>query len=234
MTCTVVLGASRGIGSRLAARLEADGRTVVGVARRPVEEWEHPPSGTAAVGDLADASFLRRTLSDARKQHGSIGLVVSCAGAFSSDLLTTASDARAQEVFGGNALVANTVMREAGRALMRDRAGCVVGLSSIAAHVPMRGNALYGAAKAATEHLTAAYARELSSAGVRYHALGISFMDGTTMVDSLGSELRAQYEQRLTVPRPVTVDDLVTFLDFLCSPAGELLNGQTLVLGSPA
>lgn len=233
MSCTVVLGASRGIGARLAARLAADGHPVVALARRDPAEWEIAFEADRRSGDVSDGGVLRRALSDARKQHGAISSVVNCVGAFSSDLLTTATDARAQAVFAGNALVANTVMREASRALMRDRAGTVITLSSIASRIPMRGNALYGAAKAATEHLTAAYAREMSGAGVRFFALGISFVDDTTMVESLGDEFRSLYEQRLTAPRPVTISDLTTYLDFLCSDAGGLLNGQTLVLGSP-
>lgn len=231
----LVTGASRGVGSRIAAGLIADGYHVIGAARTPVEEWNevshdrfHPISC-----DLTDESGVKRLFSSIRKQHGRLDLVVNNAGVFNSDLLTTASAGRFLELLHVNLVSAQLVTREAAKLMRPKSFGRVVSISSIATRIPLTGNALYSASKVALEHLMVGFANEFKGSGLTFNSIAISFIEDTGMVKALRSDARSQYESRLLVPNALSMEQLMHAIRFLVSRDAGPITAQTIVLGSP-
>lgn len=237
MTSRVVLvtGASRGLGRRLADGLADDDTVVIGLARSAIEDWERPEveGFEPHVCDVTDESQVKRLFSDIRKRHGQLDLVVNNAGAFSGQVLLTASADRFAALMQSNLISAHLVTRESVKLMSPKRAGRVVSISSIAAAIPITGNALYASTKLALEALMRSFAVEFRGSGITFNSVAISFLEGTGMVDALRPEARAAYESRLLAPAPLHIDEIVQAIRYLASPSASTVTGQLISLGSP-
>jgi NAD(P)-dependent dehydrogenase (short-subunit alcohol dehydrogenase family) len=229
----VVTGASRGVGAMVATALVERGHTVTGLARSAAADWECDERVARIECDIEDDSAARRAFSQLRKDGAGPDVLIHAAGAFSADLLAMASGARVTEILAANVSGAQNAIREAIKEMRRGNFGRVVALTSIAPRIPMPGNAIYGASKLALEHLVRSYAVELKGSGCTFNCLGLSFVEGTGMVDALRPEARASYEQRLAAPEGLDMTSVMHAIDFFILPEASAVTGQTVVLGGP-
>ena len=231
----LVTGASRGLGRRLVDGFLAEGHAVIGVARSPLEAWqgEAHERFDRQVCDLTDESAVKRLFSDIRKRHGRLDVLVNNAGAFSADLLLTASSERFGALLSANLLSAQVVTREAVKLMRPKGTGRVVSISSIAVTVPLTGNTLYAATKVALESLMRGFAVEFKGSGITFNSLAISFLEGTGMVEALPQAARSSYEARLLVPRPLRIEEILHVVRFFAAEEAASVTGQLVALGSP-
>ena len=231
----LVTGASRGVGRRIVEGFLADGYTVIGAARSPIENWERPNAARFEphVCDVTDESAVKRLFSEIRKQHGRLDVLVNNAGMFSSDLLLSASANRFDSVLRANLLSAHVVTREAAKLMKPKAAGRVISISSIASSIPLTGNALYASSKIALEALMRSFAVEFRNTGITFNCVGVSFLEDTGMVDALRPEARAHYEARLLAPKPLRFAEIMHAISFFASDDAGSVTGQVVTLGSP-
>lgn len=153
----LLIGASGGLGSRIAAQLEGLGATVVRSAR--------------ADADLRDADGPARAVAAAVTAHGRLDGLVIAAGVVAFGPIDTVSDAAITELFSTNTLGPIRLIREATPQLAASAAAgrdpFIVTLSGIVADSPTAGLASYSAAKAALAAFTKAATRELRKSGIR-------------------------------------------------------------------
>ena len=118
-----------------------------------------------------------------------------------------------------------------GRVMARQKSGCIINISSIAAHVCMPNNVNYAAAKGGLEAMTRSFAGEWAKHGVRVNAIAPGPCR-TQFTQSLYAD--PQYVKNLTakIPRGEISEaaDLVGPALLLSSDAGANLIGQTLVV----
>lgn len=225
-------GASRGVGAIVAGALAKD-HDVVGLARSPVGEWACDERVTRTECDLTDESATRRAFSQLRKSGSGPDVLIHSAGMFSADLLGATSGARFADVLAANVVASQNVIREGIKEMRRNDFGRVVALSSIAARIPLTGNAVYGTSKVALEHVVRSYAVELAGTGLTFNCLALSFIEGTPMVEALQDDARRRYEARLSHPAAVTPAQLMHAIGFLIAEDAAAVTGETLVLGGP-
>lgn len=231
----LVTGASRGLGRKLVDGFLAEGHTVIGVARSPIEAWQGDAHERfdQRVCDLTDESAVKRLFSDLRKSHGRLDVLVNNAGAFSADLLLTASADRFGALLSANLLSAQVVTREAVKLMRPKGTGRVVSITSIAVAIPLMGNALYAATKVALESLMRGFAVEFKGSGITFNSLAISFLEETGMVDALPQVARSSYEARLLIPRPLRIEEILHVVRFFAAEDAASVTGQIMALGSP-
>ena len=237
MTCEVILvtGASRGLGARMAKGFLTKGYLVIGLARSPLETWEGEPNERfeGHVCDITDESMVKRLFSDLRKRHGRLDALINNAGAFSSDLLLTASADRFGSLLRANLVSAQVVTREAVKLMRPKGFGRVVSISSIATTIPLTGNALYSITKVGLETLMQGFAVEFKGSGITFNSIGISFLEDTGMVNALNHAARTSYESRLLEPHPLRIGEIMHALGFFLSDQAGAVTGQQITLGSP-
>jgi 3-oxoacyl-[acyl-carrier protein] reductase len=231
----LITGASRGLGSRIAAGFLAQGMTVVGVARSPFDEWHQSVADRfeRRICDVTDDSAVKRLFSDVRKTFGQLDVVVNNAGAFSGDLLLSTSADRFSNLLRSNLVSAHIVTREAVKLMRPKGIGRVVSISSIATSIPVTGNGLYASTKLGLEFLMKSFAHEFRGSGITFNSVGISFLDDTGMVDALRPEARSSYEARLLAPHPLNIEEIMCAITFLADERSGSVTGQTIALGSP-
>ena len=157
----LVTGGSAGLGRALAIALADAGWTVVTDARRPDRLSGLPPGATAIAGDVTDASH-RDALVREVTRHGRLDVLVhnaSTLGPTPLPRLDEVSIEDLQSVWRPN-IGAPLVLTAQLLPLLVSSGGVLLSISSDAAVEHYPGWGLYGASKAALDHVTLQYAAE--------------------------------------------------------------------------
>jgi cyclic-di-GMP-binding biofilm dispersal mediator protein len=160
----LVVGASGGLGSRIAQLLTAAGTTVVTSARLSAAPG-------VLLADLRDRGAAASVVQKAVAAHGRLDGVVVAAGVVAFGAIEDLKDETVRELFETNAMAPVQLIRSALPALRKSaeegREPFVVTLSGIVAETPTAGLAAYSASKASLHAFTVAASRELRRAGIR-------------------------------------------------------------------
>jgi NAD(P)-dependent dehydrogenase (short-subunit alcohol dehydrogenase family) len=245
---SVVTGAARGLGERVAARLLRDGGSVVLIDRDDaVHETAERLAGTGkgsravpATGDVSDARWVETTVPELVGRIGGIDLLVNNAGIGgpSTPVVETAPDGfrRVLEVnLVGPFLMARTCSR---LMIERGSGGSIVNIGSIFGQQGVANGAGYCASKGGVALLTHSLALELAPFGIRVNTVAPGNMLTEMHIDDLRSNARERgvaledevERVRASVPlgRHGTGDDLAGAIVWLASPDAGYVTGQTI------
>jgi NAD(P)-dependent dehydrogenase (short-subunit alcohol dehydrogenase family) len=163
----LVLGASGGLGSRIAAMLDDEGATVVRAAQRP-ESLSGPD---AYLADLRAEQGGASLVAAALQAHGRLDGVVVAAGVVAFGPAAEVGDETLSELVEVNMLGPIRVLRDASAALADSAAAgrdpFVVTISGVVSESPTAGMAAYSASKAGLAAFVSAASREYRRRGVR-------------------------------------------------------------------
>ena len=172
MATWFITGISRGLGLALAEAVLAQGDTVVGTVRRD------PPALPASGGrlhvlttDLAEPGAAKAAVEAAFGIADRIDVIVNNAGYGLLGALEAAKDDELRHLFDVDVFAPIAVIRAALPHLRRQGAGHIINVTSIAGRAPGAGSALYSAAKAALEGLSASLALEVAPLGIKVTAV---------------------------------------------------------------
>jgi len=236
MTVAIVTGAADGIGWAAAQRLAADMRHVALLdLRADAAQQRAAELGAGHVGlvcDVASADSVAAAVRAVLERFGRIDVLVNNAGIGEQAAPTVDQDVaafdRVLEVHVRGTFLAS---RQAAAAMLRQGAGAIVNVASIAgfAGIPMRN--AYGAAKAGIAAMTRSMACEWARRGVRVNAVAPGYAR-TALVESL--EKRGALDMRSIVSRTPMARlaepaEIAEAIAFLASPKASFITGTTLV-----
>ncbi|RFA13622.1 hypothetical protein B7R22_13300 [Subtercola boreus] len=164
----LVLGASGGLGGRIASRLSDAGATVVRAARNPVT-LAGPDAFLADLRAPEAADSLLLAAAAAHPEH--LDGIVIAAGAVAFGPVGELDDETLDALFAVNTTAPIRLIRGAlprlAESAAADRSPFIVTISGIVAESPTAGMAAYSASKAGLAAFVQAASRELRRAGVR-------------------------------------------------------------------
>jgi 3-oxoacyl-[acyl-carrier protein] reductase len=225
----VVTGAARGIGAAIAARLAAEGATVVCLDVPPAQA---PLAGVAgriggvplALDITGDPVQLADFLAG---RFGGVDIVVHNAGITRDKTLANMAPEAWDQVLAVNlsAIAAADAALDA-RGLLRD-GGRVVCLSSIAGIAGNYGQTNYALSKAALIGYTAARAPVLAERGITINAVAPGFIE-TPMTRKMPLLTREVARRLNSLAQGGLPEDVAEAVCFLASPDAYGVTGQTL------
>ncbi len=242
----IVTGAGRGIGAATAERLAGSGVTVAVLERTEADAAATVSSiraaGGRAVGigcDVSSTDQVGAAIDRTVAEFGRLDILVNNAGVTRDNLLFMMSDEDWDTVIDVHLHGAVRTARAAQPHMVRQGAGRIVNLSSVAA-LGNPGQANYATAKAAIQGLTRTLAVELGPHGITVNAVAPGFI-ATAMTDDtarrLGAgpaELRERVASRVPLRRIGAPSDIAGVVAFLVSADATYLTGQTLFVdGGP-
>lgn len=235
----IVTGAGQGIGRALAARLAADGASVVvaDVARYDVAAAELARSGAQTLGLKVDVSSEADTLNMAAetvKAFGRIDILVNCAAMFAAVKLGPFEEIAVEEwkrLLEVNVMGVALCCRAVTPQMRKRRSGRIINLASGA---PLKGVPYflhYVASKGAVIAMTRGLARELGKDGITVNAIapGLTVSDGTL---NRPEHLRNHAEsiRSRAIQREERPEDLAGAVSFLASDDSAFMTGQTMAV----
>ena len=227
MPTALITGSSQGLGRALAERLLSEGWTVHGFARGP-QDLTHA-AFTAHAVDVTDEAAVRSAVS-AVAAAGRIDLLVNNAGAASLNALLLTPGKVAEQLMRVNYLGTFHCLQAVGKVMVRQRAGRIVNVTTVAVPLSLEGEAAYVASKAAVEALTRVAAKEFASQGVRVMAIGFGPVD-TRLTRAVPRAALAKINGQISRPDGTTMDQAVEFfISQLHSP--DFISGSVRYLGA--
>lgn len=220
----LITGASRGIGHAVASRLAAAGHRPVGLARTRVPGFP----GEFHEVDLADRQATQRAL-DAVLETGHVDAVVNNVSLVRPAYLPDVDLDDLDNVYDLTVRVAVQVTQAALPGMTAQHWGRIVNVSSLVT-VGMPERTAYGAAKAALDFCTRAWAGELARTGITVNSVA----PGPTETELFrennppGSPGEQRYLSAVPAGRFGQPAELAAAICFLLSEDAGFITGQTL------
>ncbi|MHC5114209.1 MAG: SDR family oxidoreductase [Planctomycetota bacterium] len=203
---TIVTGAGSGVGRAVCEMLAAAGHrlTLVGRTEVTLEETmagiaarsAAPPEMLVLPLDVSDVEQARSAVDLTVQQWGRLDALVNNAGTAPLVPIEATDEDLVYQTFAVNTFAAAYLISRAWPVFLRQRGGCIVNVSSIAASDPFPGFFAYAASKAALESFTRSAWNEGRDHGIRPFNVAPGAIE-TGMFRALMSE--EQYPRDLTL-----------------------------------
>ncbi|MBO0844403.1 MAG: SDR family oxidoreductase [Nocardioides sp.] len=231
----LVTGASEGLGRAFARALHEAGARLVVTARRAslLEELAAELPDTVVVpGDLTDDAHLQRLVATAQDTCGRLDVLVNNAGAAWSGPAESEPPEEVDRALRINLMAPYRLSQLAGAAMIEQRGGSIINVSSISALRSFDRFALagYAASKAGVHGLTRELAAQWGRHGVRVNALAPGWFPGGTNGYLRDADLRSWVGSHTALGRPGRPEELGEALVFLASDASSYITGQVLAV----
>lgn len=231
----LVMGAGTdGIGRAAARALAAAGvrvcvhhRAEADSAAALAAELGGPPPVAA---DIADPQAARAAVRQAAASLGGLDILVFCCAVLLRRPFLETTDAEWQAVQAVNLAGAFACAQEAARAMVRNRFGRIVLVSSVNEFAPNAGLAAYAASKGGLKMLARVMALELAPHGITVNLLAPGTVETDFNRAALADPAWREAKQRL-IPagRIGQPPDIAAAIAFLASDAAGYVTGATLV-----
>lgn len=239
----MITGGSRGLGEEIAEGLGEAGASLMLLARR--ETWLAPtverlramgfPS-EAALCDVADPASVAAAAGKTVERFGRIDILINNAGVTWGAPAEEMPIERWRAVLDVNLTGAFLCAQAAGREMIRQHAGVILNVSSVAGLRAMPGgvhSAGYVASKGGLIALTRELAAKWAPAGIRVNCVAPGFFP-SRMSEKVLERVEAEVVQRIPMGRIGQAGELKGIAVFLSSDASSYITGQTIAVDGGA
>ena len=232
----LVTGAPRGIGCSIAKILAENGAHVVCISRNVSDVQSVADeitaagwSATAVACDISDSDNVTKLIKETVVTHNHLDILVNNAGVTRDNLLMRMSEDDWNTVLNINLKAAFIAIKAAARAMIKQRKGRIINISSIVGLMGNAGQVNYAASKAGLIGLTKSTARELAPRGITANCIAPGYI-ATDMTNELGNEVQQLLNEKIPLGRIGQVEDIAYAVTFLASDEAEYITGQTLTI----
>ena len=236
----IVTGASRGLGKVIALAFGRAGcRVVVNFLKQEQEAGEVAEeiarSGGEAIpfrANVSSSADVELLVAGTVERWGRVDVLVNNAGLTRDCLCVRMPEQDWDDVINTNLTGPFLCVRAAAKAMMKQRAGHVINISSIVGAQGREGQANYSAAKAGLIGLTKAAAKELGRFNIKVNAVLPGWLP-TDMGEEISESIRSRILAENTLGRisdPKEVADFIVHLASTSNVSGQVFNLDSRVL----
>lgn len=231
----VVTGGSRGIGRAICRRLAAQGATViVNYVSNPAAA-EETAAGISAEGGLAElsrfnvaeAGEVEAAFREILEKHGRVDILVNNAGVTRDGLLIKMKDEQWDAVLATNLKGVFLCTRAVTRAMMKQRWGRIISITSVIGFAGNAGQANYAAAKAGIIGFTKSAAKELASRNITVNGVAPGYIV-TDMTRDLSEEITSTIKGEIPMGVLGEAEDIAGAVAYLASDDARYVTGQCI------
>ena len=228
----LVTGASGAIGGAIAEALHQQGAAVAlsGKRRDALDALATKLADRAVVVpcDLGNAEEVEKLVPATEGAlSGEVDILVNNAGITRDMLFARMSDDDWQKVIDVNLTAAFRLSRAVLRAMMRNRWGRIISISSVVGVTGNPGQANYAASKAGLIGMTKSLAAEIASRSVTVNCVAPGFT-ASAMTDALNEKQRTMILDRVPARRLGTPAEIASAVVYLASNEAGYVTGQTI------
>jgi 3-oxoacyl-[acyl-carrier protein] reductase len=219
----LVTGGNRGIGLAIARRL-ANGGDSVTVTSRSGE----PVAGLSVVRcDVRDPTSVDQAFTAVEESQGPVEVLVANAGITKDRLLALMNEDDFASVLDTNLAGAYRVAKRAVRAMMQQRRGRLIFISSVIGSYGSAGQGNYAASKAGLVGFARSLARELGSRGITSNVIAPGFVH-SDMTAGLPGERKKEILGAVPLGRFAAVDEVAGVAAFLAGDDAAYITGAVI------
>ena len=113
------------------------------------------------------------------------------------------------------------------KAMIKNKSGCIVNITSVVGHTGNAGQANYTASKAGVVAMTKSLAKEYAKKNIRVNCVSPGFIS-TDMTKDLKEEYKNELLKNIPINRLGTGEDIANAVIFLCSSNSSYITGETI------
>lgn len=232
----VITGGSRGIGRAVALRFAREGARIVIAHYDPDDSAaQETLQRLAELGARAEAHKINVSsygevdvfFKDVLSSLGRVDVLVNNAGIVKDTLLMRMSEQDWDLVLGVNLKGVFNCTQAVIRAMVKQRGGRIVNISSVVGQMGNPGQANYAASKAGIMGFTKTVAREAAGRGITANVVAPGFIN-TEMTASLPEKVREGFLQQIPLARMGQPEDVAEAVFWLCSEGASYITGQVI------
>ncbi|MDQ3162887.1 MAG: SDR family oxidoreductase [Actinomycetota bacterium] len=227
-----VTGGSRGIGKAIARRFAEHGATRVAIgylrSDAAAEETAEELRALGAEPVLVRGNVSSERIQDNVRELGPLDVLVHNAATGVIRPALETEDKHWDWTLNANARALLGLARAA--VPQMPHGSSIVGISSLGSQRVLENYTLVGTSKAALESLVRYLAVELAPRGIKVNAVSAGVVETGALEHFPNREEMLTAGRRNPVGRLVTAEDVAGAVAFLCSPAADMIRGQTLVV----
>ncbi len=231
----IVTGAGRGIGHAIAVRLASEGARIACVSRseenakRTADELNILGADSAKhyAVDVADHAAVQKTGAQILEDFTKIDILVNNAGVTRDGLAMRMSVEDWDTVINTNLRGAFNFTQAIIRAMIKQRSGRIINITSVIGLIGNAGQTNYAASKAGLIGFTKSLARELASRNITVNAVAPGFIT-TDMTAGLSDEIKKTIQSQIPLGKTGVPEDVASAVAFLASAEASYITGQIL------
>lgn len=230
----LITGASQGIG-RATSLFLAQAGAKVGVAARNTDKLASLVSEIESAGgealaiqmDVADGAQVKAGFQQLLANFGKLDILVNNAAITRDTLALRMKLDDWDAVLRTNLTGAHLCIQQALGAMLKQRSGRIINITSVVAETGNAGQSNYVASKAGLIGLTRAIAVEVASRSITVNAIAPGFIE-TPMTDVLSAELKEKMKSLIPLGRFGNDREIAAAIAFLASDEAGYITGQVL------
>ena len=219
----LVTGANRGIGRAIAEDFVAAGYRVASIYR----SGDLPAGVYGAKADVTDSEAVNKAFDDIEANLGAVEILVANAGVTKDGLLMRMSDEDFETVLDVNLTGSFRVIRRASKAMIKQRFGRIVLISSVIGLYGGPGQVNYAASKAGLVGIARSITRELGGRGITANVVAPGFID-TDMTQALPEKQQQAYLTAIPAGRFAKPSEVAAAVRFLASDEAGYISGAVI------
>ena len=231
----IVTGAGRGIGHAIAVRLASEGARLACVSRsdenakRTAGELNSLRADSAKhyAVDVADHAAVQKIGAQILEDFTKIDILVNNAGVTRDGLAMRMSVEDWDTVINTNLRGAFNFTQAIIRAMIKQRSGRIIDITSVIGLIGNAGQTNYAASKAGLIGFTKSLARELASRSITVNAVAPGFIT-TDMTAGLSDEIKKTIQSQIPLGKTGAPEDVASTVAFLASAEANYITGQVV------
>jgi 3-oxoacyl-[acyl-carrier protein] reductase len=231
----IVTGAGRGIGHAIAVRLASEGARVACVSRsednakRTADKINilRADSAKHYAVDVADHAAVQKIGAQILEDFTKIDILVNNAGVTRDGLAMRMSIEDWDAVINTNLRGAFNFTQAIIRAMVKQRSGRIINITSVIGLIGNAGQTNYAASKAGLIGFTKSLARELASRSITVNAIAPGFIT-TDMTAGLSDEIKKTIQSQIPLGKTGTPENVASAAAFLASGEASYITGQVI------
>ena len=233
--CSLITGATRGIGKQIAITLAKQGYNIALNYRKENEELENTKKEIekigvqilAVKGDVANFEDCENFVKQVIERFGQIDVLVNNAGITKDMLLMRMKKEDFEQVIDTNLVGTFNVTKNVVPYMMKARSGRIINISSVVGISGNAGQTNYSASKAGIIGFTKSLAKEIASRNILVNAVAPGFIE-TNMTDVLKDDVKQEIAKNIPLKRMGTTQDVANVVKFLASDDSSYITGQVI------
>src|SRR5712664_844655 len=231
----IVTGAGRGIGRAIALRFANEGARVACVSRteqnaKKVADEINALRADAAKAyavDVADHAAVQKVGARILDDFGRADILVNNAGVTRDGLAMRMSLEDWDAVINTNLRGAFSFTQAIVRAMVKQRSGRIINITSVIGLIGNAGQTNYAASKAGLIGFTKSLARELAGRNITVNAVAPGFIT-TDMTAGLSDEIKKTIQSQIPLGKTGTPENVASAAAFLASGEASYITGQVI------